>query len=271
MSIIRNSYIVKQKMEGAGVLVNRVFGYHEVRDFDPFLMLDYFEKDTAMESNGFPWHPHKGIETISYFLKGSGMHEDSLGNKGTIEAGELQWMTAGKGILHQEMPGDSPNGVQGFQFWVNMHSSQKLNKPSYEYIKKGTMKSIDQDGAIVRVISGSYLGIEGPIQKKDLGITMLHVTIEKGKKLSLSRHAGKNGYIFVFTGKGIINDENVEKMYTYTLNEGKMDITATTKMEFIFAEGRPLNEPIAWHGPIVMNTKEEIRQTLKNLNEGTFL
>jgi redox-sensitive bicupin YhaK (pirin superfamily) len=112
-------------MEGAGVLVNRVFGYHDVNDFDPFLMLDYFEKDTAMESSGFPWHPHKGIETISYFLKGSGMHEDSLGNKGVIEAGELQWMTAGKGILHQEMPGYSPNGVQGFQFWVNMHSSKK--------------------------------------------------------------------------------------------------------------------------------------------------
>ena len=270
MSIIRHTYKVQQKMEGGGVLVNRVFGYHEVKDFDPFLMLDYFDKDEALESGGFPWHPHKGIETISYFLRGSGTHEDSLGNKGTIEAGELQWMSAGKGIMHQEMSGISPDGVQGFQFWVNMHSSRKLDSPSYQYIKKGNMKSISCNQTTVNIIAGTYKDKKGPIQKEEMGITMLHVKMEKDSKIDLEVNKGKNAYIFVFKGKGSIKEETISEMYAYTLNEGQLTIKTKEDMEFIFAEGKPLKEPIAWYGPIVMNTKEQIKETLQDLENGTF-
>lgn len=271
MSIIKNIYKAKQVREGAGVIVNRVFGYYEKEDFDPFLMLDYFETNGPTNSPGFPWHPHKGIETISYFLKGAGLHEDSMGNKGEIGPGELQWMTAGKGIYHQEMPKSSENGYQGFQFWVNLPQKEKLVEPSYKYIKKGEMKSFEDDGVIVRVISGDYKGIKGPIDKSNLGITMLHVSLEEGTSIELTREKGKEGYIFVFEGTGSFNKEDVDTYTAYTLHEGTFNVNADTNMQFIYAEGTPLKEPIYWKGPIVMNTREEIEETFKDLHEGTFL
>lgn len=270
MSIIKSIYRAQQVREGAGVIVNRVFGYYEKEAFDPFLMLDYFETDGPTNSPGFPWHPHKGIETITYFLRGSGLHEDSMGNKGVIGPGELQWMTAGKGIYHQEMPKSSENGYQGFQFWVNLPRKDKLTTPTYKYIKKGEMKAFEEEGISVKVISGEYKGIKGPIDKSNLGITMLHVSLDEGASLELKRDIGKEGYVFVFEGYGMLDKDKVDTYVAYTLKEGAFKIKAESKMQFIYAEGTPLKEPIAWKGPIVMNTREEIEKTFKDLQEGTF-
>lgn len=271
MSIIKNVFKAKQVREGAGVIVNRVFGFYEKEEFDPFLMLDYFETEGKTNSPGFPWHPHKGIETITYFLKGSGLHEDSMGNKGEIGPGELQWMTAGKGIYHQEMPKSSDDGYQGFQFWVNLPRKEKLAPPSYKYINKGEMKSYNEHGVIVNVISGVHKGVVGPIDKSNLGITLLHVILDKGNKLSLVRAKMKSGYVFVFDGYGTLNSEKIDTYVAYTLNEGEIEIEASSKLQFIYAEGTPLNEPISWKGPIVMNTREEIEETFKDLQNGTFI
>ena len=273
MSKIINRYEAKGVMEGAGVLVNRVFGHNEVKQFDPFLMLDYFNIEDASKSPGFPWHPHKGIETITYILKGNGQHEDSIGNKGVIGKGELQWMSAGKGIFHQEMLASSPNGIQGFQFWVNLPAKDKLKKPDYQYIKKGEMKSVEREGAIIRVISGKFTDIVGPIDKSDLGITMLHVTLQKGTSLELNRAKDKQGYVFLFEGNGYIDGQKARSVAAYTLESGKIEVKASEDegLDFIFAEGIPLNEPIAWRGPIVMNTDEEIYKAFQDLSDGVFI
>jgi len=272
MSKIINEYKASKVMEGAGVKVNRVFGQGQTKAFDPFLMLDYFENDKDVPSPGFPWHPHKGIETITYFTRGSGLHEDSMGNKGVIGPGELQWMSAGKGIYHQEMPGETPDGVQGFQFWLNLPAQDKLNEPAYQYIKNGEMKSVVYDGVTVKVISGNYQDIAGPIDKARLAITMLHVLVEEGRSISLTRDDDKQGYIFVFSGEGHLDNAPIRQIAAYTLDSGDLTIKADkgVPMEFIFAQGRPLNEPIAWRGPIVMNTSDEIYETFQDLNDGTF-
>ena len=272
MSIILKTYKAKEVMEGAGVLVNRVFGYYEVKDFDPFLMLDFFSTDKETNSPGFPWHPHKGIETISYFTKGAGAHEDSMGNKGTINAGELQWMSAGRGVMHQELPAKSPNGYQGFQFWVNMPAAEKLNKPSYQYIKKGEMKSVFGKGYEVRVIAGNYENVLGPIDKADRGITMLHVLLDKDSEINIQRQSGKTAFLFSFEGQGLLDEQPLNSKTAYTLNQGTFDVKTTEeKLEFIYAEGTPLNEPIAWRGPIVMNTQQELIETFADLRNNTFI
>lgn len=272
MSIILDTYRAKEVREGAGVIVNRVFGYYEVPKFDPFLMLDYFVQEGASDSPGFPWHPHKGIETITYFLRGAGQHEDSLGNKGTIAAGELQWMSAGKGIMHQEMPVKSEDGYQGFQFWVNLPASKKLKEPEYQYIKAGTMQDYTFDGGEVKVIAGRYKDVNGPIDKSDLGIQMYHVTLEPGQNVELNRTEGRNGYAFVFEGDGTFGSDLVEAVTAYTLDSGTFSVTAGNEgLQMIFAEGKPLDEPIAWHGPVVMNTREELVQTFKDIEDGTFV
>lgn len=269
--MIKKIFKAKEVREGAGVVVNRVFGYYEVKDFDPFLMLDYFDAPYSPESPGFPWHPHKGIETISYILKGAGKHQDSLGNSGIIAAGELQWMTAGRGILHQEMPAASPEGSQGFQFWVNMPAKDKLNEPAYEYIKKETMQAYETNGIKVNVIAGTFKDIKGPIDKSNLAITMLHGHLKAGSELLLERKPGLNAFLFVFEGQGKFGSEPIEAVTAYTLDDQDEYIKADSTMAFIYAEGRPLDEPIAWQGPIVMNTKEELIETFRDLEKGTFV
>ena len=269
MSIIKKAYRAKQVREGAGVIVNRVFGYYETPDFDPFLMLDYWNNPSSDPSPGFPWHPHKGIETITYNLKGKEKHEDNFGNKGVIDEGELQWMSAGKGIYHQETPLPSENGSEGFQFWLNLPRKNKLKDPDYKYIKKGEMKIVKENNE-VRVISGEYKNVKGPIDRSNLGVTMLHVLLDEDQSIELTRDSNKNGYIFVFQGNALLDNGRITANTAYTLNEGTFIITATTKTEFIYAEGIPLNEPIAWKGPIVMNTQEEIMETFRDLRDGTF-
>lgn len=271
MSKIIKEYKAKKVMEGAGVPVNRVFGYYETKSFDPFLMLDYFYSDKKEDSPGFPWHPHKGIETITYFLKGSGEHEDSMGNKGVISTGELQWMSAGRGIYHQEMPRYANDGIEGFQFWLNLPKDKKLKEPDYKYIIKGKMKTVETNGALVRVISGKYEDVEGVINKEDLGVTMLHVSLDEGKTMTLKRDKDKQGFLFLFHGQGAIDNDAIEEVTAYTLDEGEIKISADKKMEFIFAQGKPLNEPIAWRGPIVMNTEDELFEAFRDLQNGTFI
>ncbi|MBT3319317.1 MAG: pirin family protein [Clostridia bacterium] len=271
MSKIISEYRAKPVMEGAGVLVNRVFGHGETTQFDPFLMLDYFETKEASDSPGFPWHPHRGIETITYFLRGSGMHEDSMGNNGVISAGELQWMSAGSGIYHQEMPQTSKDGYQGFQFWLNLPQKDKMKSPEYQYINNGEMKSVSETGSVVRVISGRYDGVTGPIDKASLDVTMLHVSLDAGKSITLERGAQENGFMFVFEGSGSIDGQDVGATAGYTLDAGQIEVSASEPMEFIFAQGRPLNEPIAWGGPIVMNTREELQTAFDELEKRTFI
>lgn len=260
-------------MEGAGVLVNRVFGHGQTAEFDPFLMLDYFNIEKNKESPGFPWHPHKGMETITYILKGKAKHEDSMKNSGIISDGELQWMSAGKGIYHQEMMEPSPQGIQGFQFWVNLPADKKLKEPDYQYIKKGEMKSSYGDGAEVRVISGEYDQIRGPIDKSDLGISMLHVIVNAEKSISLTREEGKQGFLFLFEGDAELNNEQISSVTAYTLDTGTFTLQAGKgkTAQFIYVQGKPLKEPIAWHGPVVMNTQEEIQSAFRDLQRGTFV
>ena len=272
MSKIIKTYMPQRKMEGAGVLVNRVFGYYQVPAFDPFLMLDYFENENAKESPGFPWHPHKGIETITYMLRGRIKHEDSLGNGGIIGPGDVQWMTAGKGIYHQEMPQTDPGGYRGFQFWLNMPAHHKLDKPRYNGLTAKDIKSVKKNGADVKIISGEYGGILGPIDKSNLGVRLMHVKIDAGKEIVIAREKEKNGFVFVFEGEGAADERELGEMDAYTLAEGDIEFKAKNKpFEFIFAEGYPINEPIVWYGPMVMNTNSEIQQALKDLRDGTFV
>lgn len=271
MNTILETYKARAVKEGAGVIVNRVFGYGQTKEFDPFLMLDYFETDSNEPSKGFPWHPHKGIETITYMLRGNIEHQDTLGNKGIIGGGELQWMTAGRGIMHEEMPRPSKDGYQGFQFWLNLKSTEKLTEPKYRDVKKSDVKSVDKDGVQIRVISGTYNDIIGPIDKSDMGVTMLHFIVAKDKEVSIKRDADKQGFIFVFKGYGTLNEEHVEKVTAYTLAEGDHVFKAFVDSEFIYAEGIPLKEPIAWYGPVVMNTRQEIEETFQDINNGTFI
>jgi redox-sensitive bicupin YhaK (pirin superfamily) len=271
MSSILKTYKARAIKEGAGVIVNRVFGYGQTKEFDPFLMLDYFETDSNEPSKGFPWHPHKGIETITYMLRGNIEHQDTLGNKGIIGGGELQWMTAGRGIMHEEMPKPSTDGYQGFQFWLNLKSTQKLTEPKYRDVKKNDVKSVIKNGVEVRVISGQYGDVFGPIDKSDLGVTMLHFVIDKDREVVVKRAADKQGFIFIFKGEGTLNKNLIQEVTAYTLSDGDYVYKATMDTEFIYAEGIPLKEPIAWYGPVVMNTREEIEETFNDINNGTFI
>ncbi len=272
MSEIIKVYKPKEMMEGAGVEVNRVFGYYQVPDFDPFLMLDYFESDSADESPGFPWHPHKGIETITYMLRGNIKHEDSLGHAGIIGAGDVQWMTSGKGIYHQEMPQSREGGYRGFQFWLNMPAHHKYDAPNYQELTRDKFPVIKQENAEVVLISGDYEGKSGPIAKTPLGVVMMHVKIMPGSELTLTRSEGKKGFIFVFDGSGVVGERGITNHYAYTLSEGEACFKAEdTELEFMFAEGVPIDEPIVWYGPMVMNSQAEIQKALQDLNDGTFI
>lgn len=270
MSIIKKEFKAQQVVEGAGVIVNRVFGYFDTEYFDPFLMMDYFRVPDDTSSPGFPWHPHKGIETITYMIKGVSTHEDSIGNKGEIRAGELQWMSAGKGIYHQEMPGSTSEGAEGFQLWLNLPAKDKFKEPEYLYIRDGEMKSVRTEKSELRVISGSYGDIKGPIDKDNLAVQLYHVTLKEGEVLTLHVPEDSQGFLFPFKGKLVVDQEILNNRSAYTLSSGEISLKGEGA-DFLFATGRPLKEPIEWHGPIVMNTKEEIEQTLRDMKYGTFV
>lgn len=269
MSKIMNSYHAVETTDGDNVKLKRVFGYHQKEVFDPFLLLDHI--DTSYPQGGFPWHPHRGIETITYLVKGKAEHEDSLGNKGVMNDGDIQWMQSGSGILHQEFPDKNSSKFELLQFWLNMPSTNKMDDPKYYYTNVLNKNVVSLGNSKVSVIAGAYKGVHGPIQKKERNIRMLYLDIEANESLVLDRVKDTNAFIYVLSGYGKLENDKLSPFAVYKLSEGAININAVEKMKVIFAEGKPLKENIEWYGPIVMNTKDQIRIARTELNNGTFI
>jgi redox-sensitive bicupin YhaK (pirin superfamily) len=274
-------------MEGAGVHLRRVFGFGETNETDPFLLLDDFRNDAPEEYlRGFPWHPHRGIETITYVLAGTVDHGDSMGNEGTIGAGDIQWMTAGRGIIHQEMPkGDSDGRMHGFQLWGNLPSSLKMTTPHYQEVKSEEITEVtDDDGTRVRVVAGTFWGAKGPVDGLAAEPVYLDVSIAPGVEKTFKVDTSRNAFAYVFAGAGafdhaseptpIPTDGPMSENRTLVLFDTGDEVKVRAGDEgvrFLFVSGKPLREPVAWHGPIVMNTQQELREAFRDLDQGTFL
>jgi quercetin 2,3-dioxygenase len=286
----------KATMEGAGVKLQRAFGFGKTKDFDPFLLLDDFRNDNPEDYQaGFPWHPHRGIETITYVLAGSVEHKDSLGNSGNMTAGDVQWMTAGRGILHQEMPrGDQQGRMHGFQLWANLPSSHKMTNPRYQDIPSSAIPEVtDDDGTQVRVISGEFWGKTGPVEGVAADPMYVDVHVPAGRKKRLRIDVTRNAFAYVFAGSGTFRDASEPQPvltedarqpdaapvydvgnHSLVLFDRGDEISVQAGPEgirFLLVSGRPLEEPVAWYGPIVMNTQDELRQALAELRDGTFI
>jgi redox-sensitive bicupin YhaK (pirin superfamily) len=283
-------------IEGAGVKLQRAFGFGKTKDFDPFLLLDDFRNDKPQDYlAGFPWHPHRGIETITYVLAGSVEHGDSLGNKGKMTAGDVQWMTAGSGILHQEMPkGDADGRMHGFQLWANLPSSLKMTDPRYQDIPAVEIPEVtDDDGTRVRIICGEFWGKRGPVEGVAADPNYLDVSVAPGQKKRLKIETTRNAFAYVFAGSGTFRDssnpqavltEQVEKPdappvydarnHSLVLFDRGDEISVQSGDEgirFLLVSGKPIEEPVAWYGPIVMNTQEQLRQAMGELQTGAFI
>ncbi|MGB2867198.1 MAG: pirin family protein [Bacteroidota bacterium] len=283
-------------IEGAGVRLRRAFGFGQTSDFDPFLLLDDFRNEHPEDYvAGFPWHPHRGIETITYVLAGTVNHGDSLGNRGSLGAGDVQWMTAGSGILHQEMPkGDLKGRMHGFQLWANLPSSHKMTDPRYQDVPSGEIPVVtDDDGTSVRVVCGTFWGKKGPVVGIAADPRYLDVSVPPGKRKTLPVETSRNAFAYVFEGSGTFRDassprpvltENTETdappvpemtgNRSLVLFENGDEVTVQAGeagIRFLLVSGRPLEEPVAWRGPIVMNTDEELRQAYTELHNGTFI
>lgn len=266
-------------IEGAGVHLKRGFGYHQVPRFDPFLMLDDFHTSDPQEYlAGFPWHPHRGIETITYMIEGVVEHGDSMGNRGVIAAGDVQWMTAGSGIIHQEMPQVSPSGTMwGFQLWANLPASQKMMAPRYRDVTAATIPLVKlASGAGVRLVSGRLEGVDGPVKDIVIEPELMDVTVPAGV---IFEHHVKDGHtvvLYILSGSAGI-DEGAEDFApeTVILLERAGDLVRVSAGEcgarFLLFSGKPLHEPVAWQGPIVMNSREELRLAFEEYNNGTFI
>ena len=284
-------------IEGAGVHLHRAFGFGDPTQFDPFLLFDDFRGETPRDYlAGFPWHPHRGIETITYVLAGAVEHGDSLGNRGTLKGGDVQWMTAGSGILHQEMPkGNAKGQMHGFQLWANLPKALKMTPPRYQDVKSNDIPEImDDDGSIVKVIVGSFWGKTGPVDGIAADPQYLDVYVPPEKKKTFKIDTRRHAFAYIFEGAGKFADSSrprgvlLEKEYkgeelnirdlsgNRTLIEfGKGDeITVQAGpngIRFLLVSGAPIQEPVAWHGPIVMNTKAELQQAMTELRNGTFI
>lgn len=267
--------------EGAGVHLQRVFGHAELSRFDPFLLLDDFRgDDPALYERGFPMHPHRGIETITYMLEGTVDHRDSLGNTGTIGPGEVQWMTAGGGILHEEMPhGDEAGRMYGFQLWANLPAQDKMMPPRYREVLATDIPQVRTDtGGLVRVVAGSFAGISGPVRDILTAPSYLDVTLPPRVEFEHPVEPGDTVFAYVFAGDAVFGVERQERVGNRSLvsfgrgPEGKILIRAEANgVRFLLISGRPLDEPVAWGGPIVMNSREELAQAFRELEEGTFI
>jgi len=264
-------------VEGAGVRLKRSIGGHALNYLDPFLLLDHFQSiNPADYQAGFPLHPHRGIETVTYLLRGAVRHRDSAGNAGEIGPGDLQWMSAGRGILHEEMPQVRPEGVAGFQLWVNLPAKQKMSAPRYQNIHAKEIPVMERDaGATIRVIAGSIDGTTGPIAGIVAEPTYLDVALASGGSLALPIPRGHSAFAYLFEGEARLGTDNtvpVTAPKLIVLSDGDI-IEAHAEEEparFLLVSGKPLNEPIARYGPFVMNTQAEIQQTLRELQQGTF-
>jgi hypothetical protein len=286
----------KPTIEGAGVHLRRAFGFGNTSDFDPFLLLDDFRNDRPEDYlAGFPWHPHRGIETITYVLAGTVEHGDSMGNHGSIASGDVQWMTAGSGIIHQEMPKGDPGGrMHGFQLWANLPASLKMTKPRYQEVKARDIPVVtDDDGTQVRVVCGTFGGTTGPVDEVAAEPIYLDVSIPAGRKKTLPVDVARNAFAYVFEGSGKISNASAPLAVptepagwadthppadadnrSLVLFDRGDEITVQADdggIRFLLISGRPLQEPVAWYGPIVMNTQEQLRQAFEELQQGTFL
>jgi len=264
-------------LEGAGVHLRRVFGFGNTADYDPFLLLDDFRNDEPEEYlAGFPWHPHRGIETITYVLAGTVEHRDSIGNRGELKAGDVQWMTAGSGIIHQEMPkGDSKGRMYGFQLWANLPAAHKMTRPRYQEVKASEIPVItESDGTSVRIVCGRYGEISGPVKGVATEPEYLDVAVPARMRKSFAVSPEHTAFAYVFEGGGVFSEStNTENGSLVLFDAGdEVEVQAGPQgIRFLLVSGRPLRERVAWHGPIVMNTEAELRQAFKELDAGTFL
>ena len=286
----------KPTVEGAGVKLQRAFGFGKTAEFDPFLLLDDFRSDNPADYlAGFPWHPHRGIETITYVLAGEVAHGDSLGNKGRMTAGDVQWMTAGSGILHQEMPaGDEQGRMHGFQLWANLPASLKMTDPRYQDIPASAIPEVtEDDGSKARVICGEFWGKTGPVDGVAAEPRYVDISIPPNKRKRIKVETTRNAFAYVFAGAGTFSDASKPQA---VLTESAVDPNAPPAYDarnhslvlfdrgdeivvqagpegirFLLVSGQPLEEPVAWQGPIVMNTEAELRQAWSELQSGTFI
>jgi redox-sensitive bicupin YhaK (pirin superfamily) len=284
-------------LEGAGVKLRRAFGFGATDEFDPFLLLDDFRNERPEDYRaGFPWHPHRGIETVTYVLAGTVAHGDSLGNQGKLGAGDVQWMTAGSGIMHQEMPqGDERGRMHGFQLWANLPSSLKMTAPRYQDVpSKEIPEVIDDDGTRVRVICGEFWGKRGPVDGVAADPRYLDIFVPPGRRKTLPVGSGRHAFAYVFEGSGTFRDasqpfgvltekdagdgeilvrEKIGNRSLVVFGSGD-DVTVQAGEEgirFLLVSGKPIEEPVAWYGPIVMNTNAELQQAVNELRSGTFI
>ena len=281
-------------IEGAGVRLRRGFGFGNTTEFDPFLLFDDFRGDTPDDYRaGFPWHPHRGIETITYVLAGTVDHGDSLGNQGSLGAGDVQWMTAGRGIMHQEMPqGDAQGRMHGFQLWANLPASLKMTEPRYQDIAAKDIPEItDDDGTRVRVIVGTFWGKSGPVEGVAADPRYIDVSVPPGQRKRLAVETSHHAFAYVFAGSGTFRDASAPTgVLTEQADDSvRREITGNRSLvlfdrgdevvvqagdegiRFLLVSGKPIEEPVAWYGPIVMNTQEQLRQAVSELRAGTFI
>ena len=260
-------------LEGAGVKLKRVLGNNEDSTLDPFLLLDHFGSENPKDYiKGFPWHPHRGIETVTYMWTGEVEHGDSMGNKGVIRSGDVQWMTAGSGIIHQEMPQKYEGLMQGFQLWVNLPAKKKMMDPRYRGIEKDQIPKVQKDGVKIKIIAGKIDETEGPVRDLVTGVEYFDVDLTAGK--TFEHDAPKNWTVFAYVVNGSIElrDEAITLGHCAVFGEGtSVRINSKEGARFLFASGEPLKEPVAWGGPIVMNTEEELNKAFEELDLGTFV
>ena len=260
-------------VEGAGVKLRRVLGNDEESTLDPFLLLDHFGSDNPKDYiKGFPWHPHRGMETVTYMWTGKVEHGDSMGNRGTIKSGDVQWMTAGSGIIHQEMPQEYDGLMQGFQLWVNLPAKKKMTDPKYRGITKDQIPTIETKGSKIKVIAGKKDGTEGPVRDLSNEIEYFDVELAVGKEFQHLTHKNLTVFSYIVNGSVEVHDQKIKSGQCAVFCGGdSVKISTLNGARFLFVAGEPLNEPVAWRGPIVMNTEEELDKAFKELDEGTFI
>ena len=284
-------------LEGAGVKLRRAFGFGDTEQTDPFLLLDDFRNDRPQDYlAGFPWHPHRGIETVTYILEGTVEHRDSLGSHGTLGKGDVQWMTAGRGIMHQEMPqGDTQGRMHGFQLWANLPSSLKMTAPRYQDIQGAAVPEVtDDDGTHARIVSGEFWGQKGPVDGVAADPRFLDIFVPAGKRKTFKVEVERHAFAYIFEGSGqfayaskpfgVLSETQVdgeEILFREPAGDRSLvlfdrgdEVTVQAGdqgIRFLLVSGKPIKEPVAWHGPIVMNTKAELAQAMNELRSGTFI
>lgn len=294
---VKSTRLATPTIEGAGVKLHRAFGFHNPRELDPFLLFDDFRNENPDDYlQGFPWHPHRGIETITYVLSGTVEHGDSLGNRGELGAGDVQWMTAGSGIMHQEMPkGNAGGQMHGFQLWANLPASMKMTSPRYQDVQAQDIPTIvDDDGTAVRVIVGEFWGKRGPVDGIAADPQYLDISVPAGVRKTFKVDTSRNAFAYVFAGAGSfrdasnpvgiltekeldgeelhVRDMSGDRTLVYFDSGDEISVQAGDEgVRFLLISGKPLQEPVAWHGPIVMNTRQELAQAVSELQAGTFI